>query len=127
MYGPSFPRWTWYRLSLNRCGIKRVPSFLPRTTVANSMITPGDVKARVFYKRRAVLVSGLTVENCASFLRGHINGCNLRASTHVFCNRTQLPRGGHSPRRARAGVVSFFGRLPAVGLASSHLTAPSNP
>ena len=38
--GPPFPSCTRYRLSLNRCGSKRVPSFLPRDTLANSIGHP---------------------------------------------------------------------------------------
>src|ERR1700730_9932573 len=40
MHGPSSPRLTRYRLSLNRCGCKRLPEFLPRETIANIIEIP---------------------------------------------------------------------------------------
>ena len=40
MQGPSSPRLTRYRLSLNRCGCKRLPEFLPRETIANIIEIP---------------------------------------------------------------------------------------
>jgi hypothetical protein len=49
-------------------------------------------------------------------VKSFIHKRNAAGSDCVFSNRTQLPRGGLSPRRARAGVVFFLGRLPAVGL-----------
>src|SRR5882762_951347 len=40
MHGPSSPRLTRYRLSLYRCGCKRLPEFLPRETIANIIEIP---------------------------------------------------------------------------------------
>src|SRR6266481_3880351 len=75
MNGPAFPKCTWYRSSLNRCGNKRVPNFLPRDTIAKSIeLLPRPWNLPYSTNGVAVLVSGKSVEKCALFFCvGNVN------------------------------------------------------
>jgi hypothetical protein len=55
-----------------------------------------------------------------------VTGSRRFASFEDRHNEQHSPRGGLSPRRALAGVVNFFGRLPAVWLRVLTLTAQSS-